>query len=89
MPAGAQGSDCIPGWAGVLPTEASERPVSSLVQRSDERFLLSLLPRLGNSVQGQESSAGNIKSRATSRAGERRSAQVLAGGGLPKVGSST
>lgn len=66
VPAGAPGSDCSPGRAGVLPREVSERPVTSLVQGSAEMFLLSLLPRLETRVQGRESSAGSIESRATS-----------------------
>lgn len=37
IPARAWGSEYIPGWAGVLPTEASERrPASSAVHESDE-----------------------------------------------------
>ena len=55
---------------------------------SQMRFLLSLLPGLGNSVQGQANSTGIIQTGATSRAGERCSARLLRGGGLPKVRGS-
>ena len=47
IPARAWGSECILGWAGVLPTEASERrPASSAVHESDEVSSV-LTPRTG------------------------------------------